>query len=48
MTCAAAGGTAGVVPQVVANVKLTGSYGLGTTQTIYTATADGFTASRST
>ena len=36
------GGTAGVVPQVVANVKLTGSYGLGTTQTIYTATADGF------
>ena len=44
VTCAAAGGTAGVVPQVVANVKLTGSYGLGTTQTIYTATADGFTA----
>ncbi len=42
VTCAAAGGTAGVVPQVVANVKLTGSYGLGTTQTIYTATADGF------
>ena len=27
---------------MVANVKLTGSYGLGTTQTIYTATADGF------
>jgi len=42
VTCAAAGGTSGTVPLVVANVKLTGSYGLGTTQTIYTATADGF------
>jgi len=42
VTCAAAGGASGVVPLVVANVKLTGSYGLGTTQTIYTAAADGF------
>jgi hypothetical protein len=42
VTCAAAGGTSGTVPLVVANVKLGGSYGLGTTQTIYTATADGF------
>jgi hypothetical protein len=42
VTCAAAAGTAATVPQVVANTTFTGSYGLGTTQTIYTATTDGF------
>ena len=31
-----------MVPLVVAQAKLTGSYGLGSAQTIYTAPADGF------
>ena len=42
VSCAAAGGTAGTVALVVAQAKLTGSYGLGSAQTIYTAPADGF------
>ena len=42
VTCAAAGGTSGVVPVVVANTSFTGSYGLGTSQAIYAVTADGF------
>ena len=39
-TWATADGTAGTVPLVVALSTLRGTYGLGTTQTIYTATAN--------
>lgn len=36
------GGTLASVPVVVANTTITGNYGAGTPQTIYTATASGF------
>jgi hypothetical protein len=37
-----AGGTLANVPVVVASTSFTGSFGVGSTQTIYTAAADGF------
>jgi hypothetical protein len=37
-----AGGTLANVPVVVAQTSFTGGFGLGSANTIYTATADGF------